>query len=271
MSTTISSSYSRASWTPPPTRSGSREGGFERVDRDGSGSVDTRELQSLLDVQAERSGSSAADAGELIGQLDGDGDGALSSSEMEAGRDLLMPAAASTLEFAGQRAGGTAEERFAALDADGSGALDASEFAAGEAEAQGGAPVQGAAAAQGPRGPGPAGGMPPGPPPVDEEDDEDEIDALQSLSALVDADGDGTLSETERAGFLEALESVTGSMQADATGASSGSGEADGESPGGGSRDEDLRGLVRSLIAYYTQAQADEAASSVGSTLDAQA
>lgn len=79
---------------------------FSKVDSDGSGTVDTGELQTMLDHVRGSSGTSLGSADELLGKMDSDGDGGLSMDELDAGMRSLMPAPSSTLDFAQQRAGG---------------------------------------------------------------------------------------------------------------------------------------------------------------------
>lgn len=76
---------------------------FARADVDGSGSVDASELQTVLDKFSERSGRSLGSAESQLSTLDSDGDGGLSSSELDSGLRSLLPPPSSTLEFAARQ------------------------------------------------------------------------------------------------------------------------------------------------------------------------
>ncbi|MFM9917440.1 MAG: EF-hand domain-containing protein [Rhizobacter sp.] len=80
---------------------------FAKVDSDGSGSIDTGELQGLLDHIGEKSGTSLGSATDLLGKMDSDGNGSLSKDELDSGTKSLMPAPSSTMDFAQQRADGS--------------------------------------------------------------------------------------------------------------------------------------------------------------------
>lgn len=107
--------------TQMPRLSEARQKLFERVDADGSGSVDATELQGSLDKLAEKTGRSAPDATALVQQSDADGDGSLSAKELGTAARSLLP---STMEFAQHRS----EKIFSKLDADGNGSLNADEL-----------------------------------------------------------------------------------------------------------------------------------------------
>lgn len=136
---------------------------FARVDSDGSGAVDGSELQAMFDKFSERSGQSLGSADELLTKMDSNGDGSLDADELDSGMKSLMPPPSSTMEFAGQRAGG----------------------------AQGG---------EGGQGGGP-GGPPPGPPPSQGSSEKTaNSDSSSSTSTdPMDLNGDGTVSAQERA------------------------------------------------------------------------
>lgn len=129
----ISSVGSASSAWPDPgaTRAAMKERMFAKVDTDGSGGIDKSEMQTMLKDISSRSGMSVGSAHELMTKMDSNGDGNLSSDELDAGMRSLLPAPSSTVDFAQQhgRAGSsTVDELFTALDADGSGGLDASEL-----------------------------------------------------------------------------------------------------------------------------------------------
>jgi Ca2+-binding EF-hand superfamily protein len=87
-----------------------------------------------LDKIAKKSGTGAADAGQALTKMDSNGDGSLDATEWAAGMKRLMPAPASTLDFASRRGGegrGASkgvDKLFSRLDANGSGGLDATEL-----------------------------------------------------------------------------------------------------------------------------------------------
>jgi hypothetical protein len=94
-------------WTAQamPDMSAMRKRMFAKVDTDGSGGVDASELQKVLDKVSERSGKDVGKASDLMTQWDSDGNGNLSSDELDTGMKSLMPAPSSTVEFAQMRGG----------------------------------------------------------------------------------------------------------------------------------------------------------------------
>ena len=155
---------------------------FAQVDSDDSGSVDATELGAML----AHTGASA-DSAELLKQMDGNGDGSLSSDELSQGLRELMPPPASTLDFAQTRGAANDEgDAFAALDVDGDGQLSRTEFEAGRP-------------APGPRGAG-------GPPPVGAGSEASSTTATSATDDPLDVNHDGTVSQLERlAGQLKEL------------------------------------------------------------------
>jgi Ca2+-binding EF-hand superfamily protein len=79
---------------------------FAKVDSDSSGSVDKTELQGMLDHMAKMTGNSLGSADDLMTKMDADGNGSLSSDELDSGMKSLMPPPSSTVDFAQQREGG---------------------------------------------------------------------------------------------------------------------------------------------------------------------
>lgn len=81
------------------------EKSFKKADTDGSGGVDTAELQQLL---ANRPGASSSDGSSKadFSSFDSDGNGSLTTEELDAGLKSLQPPASSTVEFAQQRGQG---------------------------------------------------------------------------------------------------------------------------------------------------------------------
>lgn len=107
--------------THMPRLAEARQKMFDRVDADGSGSVDATELQTSLDKVAEKTGRTPADATQVLQQADRDGDGSLNAKELGVAVRGQLP---STVDFAQQRS----EKIFSKLDADGSGTLSADEL-----------------------------------------------------------------------------------------------------------------------------------------------
>jgi Ca2+-binding EF-hand superfamily protein len=215
---------------------------FAKVDTDGSGSVDASELGTLLAKVSEKTGTSVGDASEVLKTMDSDGDGALSSGELQKGMQALFPPP-STMAFAQSRTGTTGttdsqgqDDLFAKVDTDGSGALSEDELNAlsermqadgmgGEApsfskldsngdgslsqaefEAGRPAPPQGAAQGQGPMGGPPPMGGPGGPGGAG---GAQASSSTSSADSELDTNGDGVVSELERlAGNLKQLASA---------------------------------------------------------------
>ena len=105
---------------------------FAKVDTDGSGGVDQTELGSMLSKISEKTGASVGDAKELFTQMDSNSDGSLSSDELDAGMQALMPPPPSTMEFAQSRgmggSGGSQDDLFAKVDTDGDGSVSQDEL-----------------------------------------------------------------------------------------------------------------------------------------------
>ena len=103
-----------------------------KVDADGSGGVDQTELGSMLSKISEKTGASVGDAKELFTQMDSNSDGSLSSDELDAGMQALMPPPPSTMEFAQSRgmggSGGSQDDLFAKVDTDGDGSVSQDEL-----------------------------------------------------------------------------------------------------------------------------------------------
>lgn len=101
---------------------------FAKVDTDSSGGVDPTELSTLLSDVSEKTGVSLGDAKELFTQMDINSDGSLSSDELDAGMQALMPPPPSTMEFAQSRGMDGADDLFAKVDTDGDGAVSQDEL-----------------------------------------------------------------------------------------------------------------------------------------------
>ncbi|PQA79140.1 EF-hand domain-containing protein [Rhodoferax sp. TS-BS-61-7] len=216
---------------------------FAKVDADGSGGVDQTELGSMLSKISDKTGASVGDAKELFTQMDSNSDGSLSSDELDAGMQALMPPPPSTMEFAQSRgmggSGGSQDDLFAKvdtdgdgsvsqdelqvltdkikedtgqdvsqdfakLDTDGDGQLSQTEFEAGRPQPPEGS--QGAQGPGGPRGPGGPGGA-------------QGASSSDTTYDALDTNQDGTVSEVERmVGELkEALAGLSSSDEASNT------------------------------------------------------
>lgn len=244
---------SRAMRPQPP----SKEDLFQKVDSDGSGGVDATELGSMLGAMAQKSGQSVGDASERFSQFDTDGSGSLSVDELDSGMKSLMPAPASTMDFAARRSGdgagsGEAAEALDALvqqlDGDGDGSLSASELDAGRDTLS---QLQGP-----PPGP-PPGGMPPGPPPTGASGSEDADDTLQSLLKAADTDDDGSLSSTELDTLKDTLDSARDALST----SSSDDGTSGASGPSGAP--VDFQALAQKVLEQYAQSAATATQSSL--------
>ena len=171
---------------------------FAKVDADGSGSVDKTELQGMLDHLAEKSGNSLGSADELMTKMDADGNGSLSQSELEAGMKSLMPAPASTVDFAQQSqgmpppppppdaAGSSSNGATDPLDTNGDGTVSPEERAAGALN-----------------------------------------DAIATLFAAADTNGDKTISQSEADTLKEKMDTVVQGLQDSSSASTSSSSTSD--------------------------------------------
>ncbi len=214
---------------------------FAKVDSDSSGSIDTSELQGMLDHIGEKSGTSLGSATDLLGKMDSDGNGSLSKDELDTGMKSLMPAPSSTMDFALQRADGSggpppppppsdsasdsasssSTQANDPLDTDGDGVVSAQEQAAGDLKA-----------------------------------------LMDALVSAMDTDGDKSISTSEIDSFTSQLEAALGSV-ASSQGTGSGSNGSSGASSAGAdsstSRQQslDLSSLADLLLKSYGQTAAN--------------
>lgn len=148
---TISGTSGSNAWSAMSTsRADMKDKMFAKVDSDGSGTVNTTELQSMLDDIAKRSGTtSTTSAADTLSKLDSNGDGSLDKDELDKGMKDLLPAPSSTMAFAQARgpgggggpppAGGSGSSdssstEFDPLDTNKDGMVSEQERAAGEAK-----------------------------------------------------------------------------------------------------------------------------------------
>lgn len=139
MTTLSSVSNSSSAWasTPPPRPGGAgrlAEKLMSKFDTDNSDSVDSTELQSLLEDVAKKTGvSSTSSASDLLSSNDSNGDGTLSGDELAQTLQSILPPP-STLDFAQSRGatsgatGQAGDDLFSKVDSDGSGSLSQSEL-----------------------------------------------------------------------------------------------------------------------------------------------
>ena len=210
---------------------------FAKVDADGSGSVDKTELQGMLDHLAEKSGNSLGSADELMTKMDADGNGSLSQSELDAGMKSLMPAPASTVDFAQQSqgmppppppdaAGSSSNGATDPLDTNGDGVVSAEEAAAGALK-----------------------------------------DAVASLFAAADTDGDKSISKSEADTLKQKMDAVLEGLQSASTSSTSGSSSSDSSSSS--SRDAASQTLTAFIDLVLKQYGQTAAASTASATNDA--
>ena len=102
---------------------------YDQADVQGDGTVDTSELHGMLDQIASKTGIPAGNAADLMSALQTEGSGSLGQDTPSAGMQSLMPAPASTVDFAQQRSSDDgADAVFASMDTDGDGTISKAEF-----------------------------------------------------------------------------------------------------------------------------------------------
>lgn len=126
----VSSAWSGANVQRAARPAHSPERLLAKVDTDGNGSVDAKELQSMLDKVAQKTGvSSETSAADLLAKYDSNGNGNLSADELAKGLESVMPKR-STVDFAQSRStehsGQAGHELFGKADADGDGSVSQS-------------------------------------------------------------------------------------------------------------------------------------------------
>lgn len=267
-----------------------------KFDADGSGGVNTSELQGLLDDAAQKTGASGStQAADLLAQGDSNGDGSLDSSELSTALQSVLPPPPSTMAFAQSReatgAGGTGQagdDLFGKVDADASGAVSADELQALLEKMSGGTASQTgvgsdalfsqldtdgdggltqaefdaarpSGASSGGGGMGAMGGMPPPPPPGAAGGTQEASASSTTTTDPLDTNEDGVVSAAELAA------GATQETQQDAITALFQAIDTDGDSQISGSESQSF---IDRLTQQVTAAQSDTATGNTGQTLD---
>lgn len=143
----VSSAWSSASVQRAPRAGPSPERLLSKIDADGSGGVDSTELQGLLDDVSKKTGvASTTSAADLITQYDSNGDGSLNADELGKTVQSVLPPPPSTMAFAQSRSsdiegagdgtqgagarGQAGDDLFGKVDSDGDGAVSQTELQA---------------------------------------------------------------------------------------------------------------------------------------------
>jgi Ca2+-binding EF-hand superfamily protein len=103
----------------------------DSFDTDGSGGLNTDELQSMMDEMSSRTGqASGSSAQDLLANNDANGDGNLSTDELDAALSSMEQAmhAPSTMSFAQSRGAQAPDDLFSKVDADGSGGVSSAQL-----------------------------------------------------------------------------------------------------------------------------------------------
>lgn len=134
-------SISSSNWSNTQALQGNRQARmqermFQKADVDGSGGVDSTELQALLDKAAKKTGTSvdSSSATDLLSKSDSDKDGSLSSDELDSVMKSIFPPPTSTQDFLQSRgtgstsSGDSTDDLFGKIDTDGSGGISKTEL-----------------------------------------------------------------------------------------------------------------------------------------------
>ena len=130
----VSSSYQTQQLQAMPRHGKGQDHLFQKADTDGSGGVDSTELQTMLDHVAKKTGVSLDVSGQdVLKQADANSDGTLDSTELKTAMESVLPPP-STMDFAQSRSasgnGQAGDDLFGKVDADGSGGVSATELQA---------------------------------------------------------------------------------------------------------------------------------------------
>ncbi|MEO0002984.1 MAG: hypothetical protein RLZZ22_676 [Pseudomonadota bacterium] len=243
-------SVSSSNWSNTQALQGNRQARmqerlFQKADADGSGGVDSTELQTLLDKAAKKTGTSSnSSAADVLSQSDSNKDGSLSSDELDSVMKSMFPPPSSTQEFLQARGttsgSGSAEESSEQASSESSQALQAS-GATGKAHGH--------------------GGMPPPPPPAGG------VDAANSASQSSDS-ADLDPLDTNEDGVVSAAERATASAASSASTAIQNlfkSADADAD---GSLNATEIGKLAQQLTEQYSRIASSDFGPSTGSTIN---
>ena len=265
---------------------------FAKTDTDGSGGVDSTELQTLMDKVSERTGvTNTSTAANLMSKLDSNGDGTLDATELQKGVPSIVPLP-STMDFAQARStgGGDASKGITItttvtttvsgdsdgdndastrMDTDGDGKLGKTESGAGKTHGAGGPP---------PGGPPPAGASSSDSTVYDPLDtNKDGIvsaaeaaagaangttsttDTLQALLKAIDTDKDGKLSTTEADTFAKQVSTAVETLQKSSATSANGTDRID------------INQLAQQVLKQYAEIAAGHSSQTTGSTVSVSA
>ncbi|WP_367849085.1 EF-hand domain-containing protein [Rhodoferax sp. WC2427] len=212
---------------------------FAKTDTDGSGGVDSTELQTLMDKVSERTGvTNTRTAADLVTELDTDRNGSLDADELKSGISSIVPLP-STVEFSQTRGAGgpppggappaeaassSDSTTYDPLDTNQDGIVSAAEAAAGAAN--------GTAST---------------------------TDTLQALLKAIDTDKDGKLSTTEADTFAQQVSTAVETLQ-----------KASSTSANGSDR-IDINQLAQQVLKQYAEIAAGQSQPATGSTINVSA
>lgn len=260
---------------------------FAKTDTDGSGGVDSTELQTLMDKVSERTGvTNPSTAADLMSRLDTNGDGTLDATELQKGIANIVPLP-STMDFAQARGtsatsatsrGDTSngititttvtttvsgnsdsgDGTFAGLDTDGDGKLSKTEFNAGKPQGAGSPPSADASSSDNTVYD-----------PLDTNKDgivsaaeaaagaangtASTTDTLQALLKAIDTDKDGKLSNTEADAFAKQVSTAVETLQKSS-------------STHNGTDRIDINQLAQQVLKQYAAIAAGQTSQTTGST-----
>jgi hypothetical protein len=222
---------------------------FAKADLDSNGSVDKSELQSLLDQLSNKSGQSLGSADTLLTKMDSNGDGSLSSDELDTGMKSLLPQPSSTVDFAQrmQRSDGADGPPPGGPPPDGPPPADDTSTTASASTSQSFDPLDtnqdGVVSAQ-----------------------ESQAGMLKSLMKAMDANGDQAISANELSNFVSQLVGAASSSTASASGAQDQNGSSDSQTASQRQADHHNASSLSALGQRASAAYASMASSTANST-----
>lgn len=209
---------------------------FAKTDTDGSGGVDSTELQSLMDKVSERTGvTNPSSATDLMSKLDTNGDGTLDATELQKGIPSIVPLP-STMEFAqAHGAGGPPPGGPPPAGAAGASSSDNTVYDPLDTNKDGIVSAAEAAASA-------ANGT------------SSTTDTLQALLKAIDTDKDGKLSNTEADAFAKQVSTAVETLQKSSTTGANGSDRID------------INQLAQQVLKQYAAIAAGQTNQTTGST-----